>query len=331
MKVAYVLGPECIFSTAGHGVKMQAKVWGCELLKRGIDVGYINSWGTFNPCTYDIIHIFGFGHWLESLVKRIAPKNGNIVLSPIIDSIKPKWKYQLVSYIGCSILRLGTINYSLRKSLPYIKKIFVRSEYEGGFFYQSYGLNYDKVILVPLSSRFMGVPVLTKEPFCLTVSSICNPRKNVVRLIKAANRYNFPLVLAGNPGTENEFLPLKKAINGNPKIQVCGFVDENALHELYSRAKVFALPSILEGVGLSALEAASYGCDIVITNLGGPKEYYGKYGYVVDPYDVDDIGHKVSEALVSTRQPDLYNYINENFSMSVTIDKLIQGYVSTVV
>ncbi|MCM1140875.1 MAG: glycosyltransferase [Muribaculum sp.] len=86
------------------------------------------------------------------------------------------------------------------------------------------------------------------------------------------------------------------------------------------------MPSIIEGVGLTALEAAHYGCDIVITNIGGPKEYYGDYAYLVNPYNIDDIGQQIVNALNSTKQPSLKEYLNKTSSMEVTIDLLERSY-----
>jgi glycosyltransferase involved in cell wall biosynthesis len=97
---------------------------------------------------------------------------------------------------------------------------------------------------------------------------------------------------------------------------------------LYNKAKVFALPSINEGVGLVALEAAMHGCDIVITNLGGPKEYYPR-GMVqtVNPYDIDDIGEAVIKALDdTTSQPQLREHIKNTYNVSSCTDKLIDYY-----
>ena len=48
-------------------------------------------------------------------------------------------------------------------------------------------------------------------------------------------------------------------IGDSTNIEILGFVSDDELISLYNRAKVFALPSINEGVGLVALEAAVHG------------------------------------------------------------------------
>ena len=105
------------------------------------------------------------------------------------------------------------------------------------------------------------------------------------------------------------------------------FISGN-LFDLYNKAKVFALPSIREGVGLVALEAAARGSDIVITNIGGPKEYYEDLAYQVDPYSVDDIGKSVIKALETTKQPELSHHILKEYSLEKLTEQLIKSYCS---
>ena len=107
-----------------------------------------------------------------------------------------------------------------------------------------------------------------------------------------------------------------------------GFVKDEELTSLYNRAKVFALPSLNEGVGLVALEAAVCGCNIVITNLGGPKEYYedGSAEFV-NPYDIDDIGKAVLRALDNNNtQPQLRETLIKKYNVSACVDHLIDLY-----
>jgi hypothetical protein len=97
--------------------------------------------------------------------------------------------------------------------------------------------------------------------------------------------------------------------------------------DLYKRAKVFALPSIYEGVGIVALDAAVMGCDIVITRLGGPKEYYNNMAVEVDPYSIDEIGLAVSQLMQGqTFQPDLRKYILENYSLKNISEQLEMAF-----
>jgi glycosyltransferase involved in cell wall biosynthesis len=104
-------------------------------------------------------------------------------------------------------------------------------------------------------------------------------------------------------------------------------LSDNDLKILYARSRVFALPSLMEGVGLVGLEAAAHGADIVITGRGGPKEYYGDLARKINPESVDDIGRAVMEFLDGkTFQPDLSRRILTDYSIEASVAKLIDVY-----
>ena len=167
----------------------------------------------------------------------------------------------------------------------------------------------------------------SRESFCLHVSTLYQPRKNVLRLIGAAKKYGFRLVLAGAHGTQSDFEPIQKAIGDAPNIEIKGFLSEEELRNLYLRAKVFALPSIEEGVGIVALNAGVLGANIVITDRGGPKEYFGDKAQIVNPMDGDAIGHAVMKALDDNNtQPGLSRELLQKYSTTAISSMLLKSY-----
>ena len=329
MKIAYIMYPGACYLGAGDGQKMQAEIWLKELERKGHQVDRINSWGHYDWKSYDVIHVFGFGLWNYDMIHWGSGINPNFVFSPIIDTNIPMWKYRLATYVGCSKLRLYTQNYALRQLKPDIKIFFARSEYEANYLRHGYGIEENKIAIVPLSYRETNYdPTVKKEPFCLFAGTMTQPRKNVPRLIEAAKKYGFPLKLVGNTGNTESEAQLRALVDNAPDIEILGCVSDDELSSLYNRAKVFALPSINEGVGLVALEAAICGCNIVITNLGGPKEYYEKgTAELVNPYDINDIGKAVLRAFDNTTaQPKLRNTLIKKYNVSTCVDKLIDYY-----
>ena len=329
MNIAYIMYPGACYMGAGDGSKMQAEIWIKELEKKGHHVERINPWGHYEWKSFDIIHVFGFGLWNYDMIHWGSGLNPNFVFSPIIDTNTPMWKYKLATHFGCDKLRSFSQNYVLRKLKTDIKLFFARSEYEARYLREGYGICNDKIAIVPLSYRETNYdPHIQKEPFCLFAGTMTQPRKNVPRLIEAAKKYGFPLKLVGNTGNEKSKEHLLSLIGHAANIEVLGFVSDEELSSLYNRAKVFALPSINEGVGLVALEAAMHGCNIVITNLGGPKEYYKEgTAELVDPYNIDNIGQAIIRALEdNTSQPKLRETIMANYNTSVCTDKLIESY-----
>jgi glycosyltransferase involved in cell wall biosynthesis len=329
MNIAYIIYPEACYIGDGNGIRMQAEIWIKELEQKGHSVTKVNPWGSYEWKNFDIIHVFGLGLWNYDIIHWGCGLNNNFVFSPIIDTNTPLWKYRLATHLGISKLRLFSQNYALRKIKDDIKIFFARTEYEATYLREGYGIDDDKIALVPLSYRDVKYnPNINKEPFCLFVGTMTQPRKNVPRLIEAAKKYKFQLKLVGNMGNTESKKSLIKQINDAPNIETLGFVSDEELSYLYNRAKVFALPSINEGVGLVALEAAMHNCNIVITKLGGPKEYYpSEMVQLVDPYNIDDIGKAILKAMGDNKsQPNLRLYLENKYNVSSCTDLLIKHY-----
>lgn len=330
MKIAYILAPSEVIDGASNGIRSQAFTWANSLRELGEEVTIINASEIYNWKDFDIIHFFGSSNtWFLPFAAAMKVRNPNIVWSPICDDITLPQIQLLKTYIGSERLHIFSLPYIRRKAYPLFKKIFVRSNYEKEYITKAYNVSPERIAKVPLSMSYdEKYNLLEKENFCFHMSLLYHERKNVLRLIKAANKYNFKLVLAGKTGNEQEFAPLKREIGNNPNIQVLGFISEEEKINLYKRAKVFALPSIMEGVGIVAVDAANYGCEIVITEIGGPKEYYNGHAFIVNPYNVDDIGQAVINALSGNKsfQPELSTQIYELYNKKHIAELLLQEY-----
>ena len=329
MRIAYIMYPGACYMGSADGSKMQAQIWKDALIAKGHEVIQVSPWNGYDWKEFDIVHVFGFGLWNYDVIHWGCRLNPNFVFSPIIDTTTFMPFYKLASHFGCSKFRLYSQNYVLRLLKSDIKMFYARTQHEADYLIQGYGISEDKVSLIPLSYRNDRYdPSVEKESFCLFVGTMTQKRKNVPNLIRAAKKYGFPLTLVGNTGDENSLRDLISLIGEATNITIKGLVPDEELVSLYNRAKVFALPSLNEGVGLVALEAAIHGCNIVITKLGGPHEYYpDKLAYVVNPYDVDNIGMSVMKALGNNdQQPQLRTHIIKEYNISHCVDSLIKSY-----
>lgn len=327
MKVAYVIS-ESYAVNKFNGIRMQAAVWADELERQGIDVVRVNPWDVHDWKSYNVVHIFGPCEFILNFASGVYAQMQNIVFSPIIDTIEPVWKYRIVTLWGCKKLRLASPNYTIRQASKYISHWFVRSQYELEYVNKAYDIPVDKITIIPLSYRLKpGAFNPDRKDYCLHVSKLTDGRKNVKRLIEAAIKYKFQLVLAGSISCEEDFAPMRKMIDSNDNISYLGRISDERLLELYNEAKVFALPSINEGVGMVAVEAAACGCDIVVTEIGGPKEYYGDMAKVVNPYSVDEIGKAVRFFLDGeTSQPELKKVVEEKYALSFCVGRMMEVY-----
>jgi glycosyltransferase involved in cell wall biosynthesis len=108
-------------------------------------------------------------------------------------------------------------------------------------------------------------------------------RKNQLNLIKALNNTKFQLVIIGSssPNQMKYYNNCKEIAATN--VSFIENILQEKLIEYYRSAKVHALPSWFETTGLSSLEAAAMGCNIVITDKGDTREYFENYAYYCDP------------------------------------------------
>jgi glycosyltransferase involved in cell wall biosynthesis len=104
-----------------------------------------------------------------------------------------------------------------------------------------------------------------REDFLLVVSAL-EPYKRVDLAIAAANRARAPLRVVGD-GSLAESLTAA----AGPTVELLGRVSEEALRDLYRRARALLFPQ-LEDFGLVAVEAQACGCPVIALAAGGALE-----------------------------------------------------------
>jgi glycosyltransferase involved in cell wall biosynthesis len=118
---------------------------------------------------------------------------------------------------------------------------------------------------------------LTTGSYLLFVGRLV-PEKAPDLLIRAFRRLpgDLRLVIAGGSSFTDEYVTgLQRAAAGDPRVVLAGYVFGEELNELYSNAAAFVLPSYLEGLPLTLLEAASYGTPVVVSDIPPHLEVVG--------------------------------------------------------
>lgn len=80
-----------------------------------------------------------------------------------------------------------------------------------------------------------------------------------------------------------------------------GFVSDEALARLYTAAAVVALPSLAEGFGLPAVEAAACGAPVVLSDLPAHRESLGPGALYFPPRDVEVLAAHLEHLLEDPR------------------------------
>ena len=154
---------------------------------------------------------------------------------------------------------------------------------------------------------------LEKDGYILFLGRIV-PEKGVHYLIEAFKRLDTDkkLVIAGGASDSSEYYEqIQSAVAGDPRIILTGFVEGRMLQELYSNAYVYVLSSDLEGMPMSLLEAMSYGCCCLVSDIPECTEVVEDHAAVFRHGDVDDLGRQLS-ALIAA--PERVNAMRKNAS-----------------
>ncbi len=120
--------------------------------------------------------------------------------------------------------------------------------------------------------------------------------KNQLNLIRALNNTKFRLVMIGAhaPNQAGYYRECRKIAADN--ISFIDHIPQDQLIAYYQKAKVHILPSWFETTGLSSLEAAVMGCNIVITDKGDTREYFGDDAFYCDPGSPESILSAIEKA-----------------------------------
>lgn len=110
---------------------------------------------------------------------------------------------------------------------------------------------------------------ISKDSYILFLGRLV-PEKGIRYLVEAFKQVKTDkkLVIAGGSSDTNSFMKeLLELAKADDRIIFTGFVQGQLLDELYSNAYTYTLPSDLEGMPLSLLEAMSYGNCCVVSDI----------------------------------------------------------------
>ena len=116
------------------------------------------------------------------------------------------------------------------------------------------------------------------------------PEKGLRYLVEAYQQVKTekPLIIAGGSSDTQAFMDeLKELAKADPRIRFVGFVEGTLRKELLSGAYVYVLPSDLEGMPLSLLEAMSYGNCCLVSDIPACTEVVEDHAVTFPRGDVD--------------------------------------------
>ncbi|MDR3892853.1 MAG: glycosyltransferase family 4 protein [Blautia sp.] len=254
---------DCDQLTDYKGVRLKSVF---TLNKKGLAAMTASVAGAFCAAfgKYDVVHFHAEGPcamlWFPKLFgkKCIATIHG-------LDHQRAKWGKFASTYI-----MLGE-----KCAVKYADEIIVLSEGVQNYFMKTYGR---KTRFIPngvVRPQIREADIikqkygLEKDSYILFLGRLV-PEKGLRYLIEAFKnvKTDKKLVIAGGSSDTEEFTnELKKMAENDRRILFTGFIRGQELDEIYSNAYIYTLPSDLEGMPLSLLEAMSYGNCCLVSDI----------------------------------------------------------------
>ena len=133
------------------------------------------------------------------------------------------------------------------------------------------------------------------------------------------------MLLIGSPAPNQReyYEACKKAAASN--VEFLDHISQEQLVAYYQGAKVHILPSWFENAGLSTLEAAVMGCNVVVSRRGFISEDLGDDGYYCDPASPPSIREAIDKAANADNSPSLQHKIR-SYNWEQAAEKILSAY-----
>lgn len=193
---------------------------------------------------------------------------------------------------------------------------------------ETYPGNYNHLV-VPNGADpalFRYDPSVKKDPLMVLCVARIEGLKNQLELIKALNGTGFKLVLVGRPAPNQlaYYNECRRVAGDN--VSFIDHIPQNQLVDYYQRAKVHVLPSWFETTGLSSVEAALMGCNVVITDRGDAKEYFKNDAFYCDPGNHLSIRNVIVKASKADVNTGLRDRILNNYTWQHAAQQTLKAY-----
>jgi glycosyltransferase involved in cell wall biosynthesis len=353
IKVAMIVR-STLYSARG-GDTIQAVQTARHLANQGVVVDIKLTNEIINYGNYCLLHFFNISRPAD-ILHHIRKSDLPFVVSTILINYSEYDKYHRKGFAGMLFryLSMDTIEYlkiisrwilgkdkmmslsyawkgqkkSIQEIINKAKLILPNSTSEYDRIRELYGFR-SKYIIVPNAvdhNLFRYDKKMRKDPNLVLCIARIEGIKNQINLIRALNNTNYHLILIGSRApNQHSYYQMCRDIAAE---NVC-FIDhipQENLVAYYQKAKVHVLPSWFETTGLSSLEAAVMGCNLVVTDKGDTKEYFGNHAVYCSPSSPESIFSAVKKASSLPIDEDLQKIITTHYTWQEASHQTAKGY-----
>lgn len=178
---------------------------------------------------------------------------------------------------------------------------------------------------------------LEKEKYILYLGRIV-PEKGITYLLEAFSRIDtdMKLVIAGGKSHTDDYeKEVKRLAKKDKRVVLTGFVQGNLFSELYSNTYLYVLPSDIEGMPISLLEAMSFGRRCLVSDIPENSEACKDYAMYFQKSNIDDLEKKLRDAI---EKPELFhtdyeimNYCYNRFNWNQVTSASVKLYIDAIV
>lgn len=278
---------------------------------------------------YDIVHFHAEGPcammWIPKLFgkKCIATIHG-------LDWDREKWKHGFASKF---------IKFGEKTAVKYADEIIVLSKGVQDYFMNTY---HRQTTFIPngvnrpqrrAPEKIKSTYGLEDSDYILFLARLV-PEKGLRYLIKAFSGVHTDkkLVIAGGASDSAEFIAeCKELAKNDSRVLFTGFVQGQLLEELYSNAYLYVLPSDLEGMPLSLLEALSYGNCCLVSDIPECTDIAPERLITFQKSNIDDLRRKLQylcdhKDIVQHYRQDNADYICQKYDWDSVVQKTLDLY-----
>ncbi len=275
---------------------------------------------------YNIIHYHAEGPctflWLPHLfhMRTIVTIHG-------LDWQRKKW-----GALGSSYIKLGE-----KIAAKYADEIIVLSRKMQEYFLDTYGRDTTYITngVTPMIVREPEIIKdkygLEKDSYLLFLARIV-PEKGLHYLLEAYKciQTDKKLVIAGEGSFANDYCKkIRDMANQDKRVIMTGFVDGVELEELFSNCYLYVLPSDVEGMPISLLEAMSFGCACLVSEIEENMELVQDTAAHFEKGNVNELIHALCKCLLEKpiiNSEKVKDHLRQSHSWEYVVKKTLELY-----